>query len=708
MTAIALALISRDILIADFERSDYGSWTVTGTAFGSSPARGTLPDQMHVSGYRGQGLVSSFNGGDATTGTLTSPPFKIDRRYISFLIGGGKDLETTAVWLTVDGRPVRKATGPNDRPGGSEALAPAYWDVGELLGKEARIRVIDRATGGWGHVNLDHIVETDKKPVVAVPLVKRTFGGSGRFLNLPIKDGAPLRRVSLVVDGKVVVNNNIGIADGDPDWWAPMDLGDADGPVTLEVADALDDVLKSVSRSAKPRGMKNLYRERLRGQFHFSPARGWTNDPNGLVYYKGEYHLFFQHNPYGWSWENMHWGHAVSKDLIHWVELPDALEPDKEGTIFSGSAVVDQDNTAGFGRDAQVLAYTSAGDKFTQSLAYSTDGRHYTKYAGNPVLPEITNGNRDPKVIWYRPTQRWIMSLYVEENGKHKIVFHSSPDLKHWTREGEVEGFFECPDLFPLLLDGDPGSMKWILTAANSEYMVGSFDGHTFRAETPKLPGVRGQGFYAAQTFSGMPTVHDLPLGRRVQIGWLQTATPGMPFNQSMSLPNELRLVTTVDGPRMTWTPVREFAQLRKTVDGKPDETIDVPSPVKWVRKVPVETEIVATLVPSKGCLVDIDLGGAKITYDAALEELTVDGRKAKAVLHDGKIDLRIFVDRASLEVYALGGLLYMPFPHLTPLDDNVLSICPSRGRLSLEGFTSYQLASIWPRRTQPEAESQA
>jgi sucrose-6-phosphate hydrolase SacC (GH32 family) len=174
--------------------------------------------------------------------------------------------------------------------------------------------------------------------------------------------------------------------------------------------------LARIEQSDAIKNIEDLYREPKRGLFHFSPKRGWNNDPNGCVYYNGEYHLFFQHNPYGWSWGNMHWGHAVSKDLVHWEEIGDVLLPDEMGPMFSGSAVVDSKNTSGFGKDGQaplVLIYTAAGNPTVQGIAYSTDGRNFTKYSGNPVLGQVTGGNRDPKVIWDEANQRWVMVLYV-------------------------------------------------------------------------------------------------------------------------------------------------------------------------------------------------------------------------------------------------------------------------------------------------------
>ncbi|MCZ7639187.1 MAG: glycoside hydrolase family 32 protein [Verrucomicrobia bacterium] len=341
--------------------------------------------------------------------------------------------------------------------------------------------------------------------------------------------------------------------------------------LTLEVDKLPEDstALSAIENSDTIKGGEDLYREPLRGQFHFSARRGWNNDPNGLAFFNGEYHLFFQHNPYGWGWGNMHWGHAVSRDLVHWRELGDVLLPDELGPMFSGSAVVDWQNTSGLGQPGQpplVLIYTAAGNPTVQCIASSTDGRTFTKYPGNPVLGQITGGNRDPKVIWHAPTRRWVMVLYVTlPQDKHTVHFFTSPNLRDWTLASITEGIpgsnylYECPDFFELPVDGNAAHTKWVLSAANSEYAIGTFDGTTFRPEHNRLPGHRGRGFYAAQTYSDIPPAD----GRRILIGWFQTETRGMPFNQSMTIPLELQLTATGEGPRLTFTPVRELDGLR-------------------------------------------------------------------------------------------------------------------------------------------------
>lgn len=695
---------AEDLLIADFEGDTYGTWAATGEAFGPGPARGTLPGQMTVSGFKGQGLVNSFYHGDRTTGTLTSPEFKIERRYIGFLIGGGKDPAKLALQLLVGNQIERRATGPNEKPGGTEALAPDSWDVAEFIGQTARLRIVDEATGGWGHLNVDHIVQTDRKPPGLLRDARREFTATNRYLHLPIKNAQPTRRVTLLVDGQVAVRNDIALANETPDWWAPMDVGTWRGRKLALVVDRLPEdsaALRTIEQGDELKDAATLYREPLRGQFHFSPRRGWNNDPNGLVYFNGEYHLFFQHNPYGWSWGNMHWGHAVSRDLILWTELGDPLRPDDLGPMFSGSAVVDWNNSSGLGQDGKpplVLIYTAAGNPTVQCIASSTDGRRFTKFPGNPVLKQITAGNRDPKVMWHAPTKKWVMVLYVEWQKKHTVHFFTSPNLRDWTLASITDGIpgtgylFECPDFFELPIDDNPARKKWVLLAANSAYAIGTFDGARFSPEQTNLTGHRGRGFYAAQTFSDIPPTDS----RRIQMGWFQTETKGMPFNQSMTVPLELRLATTPDGPRLTFNPVPELEVLRTRAHRFNGATVrpDGDNPFAGVQAELMEVR--AEFSPGDASEIAFNVRGASISYHPKSQELTVNQHRAPAPLRHGRQRLTIYCDRTGLEIFASDGLTYVPMPFQPKPADRSLAATVKGGSIRFATLEVHELRSAW------------
>lgn len=694
-----------DVLIADFEGKDYGAWKVTGEAFGPGPARGTLPNQMPVSGYEGKGLVNSYYRGDDTTGTLTSPPFTIERKYINFLIGGGKYPGKACINLLVDGKIVRTATGPNDRPGGTERLDWHSWDVGELQGKSAVIEIVDRQKGGWGHINIDHIVMSDRKK--SLEPVRREIVVESRYLHFPVNHNASMRTVRLLVGGVLVREFQIELAEGDVDLWAFTEVSAFRGQrLAIETQlPAGSRALDAVCQGDAIKDADNLYREKYRPQFHFTPMRGWTNDPNGLVYYQGEYHLFFQHNPFGTKWGNMTWGHAVSPDLVHWTELGDAIHPDRRGTIFSGSAVVDHHNTAGFQTGDEkpiVCIFTSAGgtsawskdQPFTQSLAYSNDrGRSWTVYAGNPVLKHVVGSNRDPKVIWHEPTHRWIMALYLDKND---FGLFASPNLKEWVQLQTITmpDCAECPDFFPMPVDGDAKNVKWVFTAANGRYFVGDFDGKKFAPQSGPHEANWGGWYYAVQTYSDIPRSD----GRRIQIAWMNGGSyPGMSFNQQMNFPCEMTLRSLPEGLRICRNPVREIESLRVKTHAwgetavKPGE-----NPLASVKAELLDIE--AEIAPGQAAEVGFDLRGQRLVYSAKHRTLSFLGKSAPLAPIEGRVRLRILVDRTSVEVYANDGRVPMSFRWLPEPADRRLGWFVSGGTAKLCSLRVHELKSAWQR----------
>lgn len=659
LLAPAVAAADRkDVLVADFEGDTYGEgWKTTGTAFGTGPAKGTLKGQMSVSGHLGKGLVNSFLGGDDSTGTLTSPELTVDRKYVNFLVGGGKYPGKTCINLLVGGKVVRTATGPNDRPGGSEHLDWHSWDVAEFAGQKATVEIVDQQKGGWGHINVDHIVLSDTKK--QNELLTTTLDISQPYLLLPVKNKAPVRRVKFLVDGAVVREFDIELATGDSrDFWATADVSAFKGKkLTVEALLPSDVKLAGlVSPSERWADADAVYKEKHRPLFHFTSRTGWLNDPNGLVYADGAWHLFYQHNPFGREWGNMHWGHAASPDLFRWKEEGIALYPKKYGDwAFSGSAVVDKGNTSGWGTKEKpplVLAYTSTGRG--ECIAFSTDkGRTWTEYDKNPVVKHV---GRDPKLIWHEPTKSWVMAVYTEAEKKQWIAFYTSPDLKAWTFASRIDGFFECPDLFSLAVDGADarGASRWVLYAADGKYLLGDFDGKTFKPDFKEKKQLWYGRFYAAQTFDNAPAGKgEAP--RRVQIGWAQGVTfPGTPFNQQMAVPVELRLQAAPDGPRLTARVVEELQSLRETA-APAARLKDVSAKEPTVLAENLDAfEVICSARADRSFV--LDLRGTKLTYDADKKTLTCNGVTAPVDAAAGTVSLRVLVDRGSVEAFTGDG----------------------------------------------------
>lgn len=394
---------------------------------------------------------------------------------------------------------------------------------------------------------------------------ERTFTINKKYLNIPVYHQIDRSQMLFKLGNDVKRSFSIRLADNNPDYWIFCDMSEFENKVlTVSYPDGKDAGLKLIYQSDEIAGSDSLYNEQNRPQFHFTTRRGWNNDPNGLVYHEGQYHLFYQHNPYERDWGNLHWGHAVSKDLIHWEEMPVALYPDSLGMVFSGSAIIDYNNTAGFNKGktpATVAFYTSAATKQVQCLAWSLDnGCTFVKYEGNPIIDSKeqwgSGDTRDPKVFWYEPTKKWVMVLY-EKDG---LSIYNSDNLKKWTYKSHTSGFYECPELFELPVDGDVDKTKWVMCGAGGTYMIGRFDGEQFIPEYGKFQ--YASSIYAPQTYNNVPN------GRRIQLSWGRISHPGMPFNSMITFPTELTLRSTPNGIRLYSFPIKEL-ELLQTLRGK-------------------------------------------------------------------------------------------------------------------------------------------
>ena len=526
-----------------------------------------------------------------------------------------------------------------------------------------------------------------------------------KYLIIPVEEAMPDVQVSMIVSTREVKNFTVRLAVNKVDYFVPVDISAYRGQqVSLKFAVNHQGFRNSGIPLLNTEAIKQLSlsdtfdaanREPFRPVYHFTPAYGWMNDPNGLVYKDGEYHLFYQYNPYGSRWGNMTWGHAVSTDLNHWQHLPLAIEADALGAVFSGSAVVDVNNTAGFGAGAIVAIYTSASDAQMQSIAYSTDnGRTFHKYEGNPVLMADVKDFRDPKVFWHEATRRWIMALAVGQ----ELRIYSSPNLKEWTHEstfgqdqGAHGGVWECPDLFELPVEGTKET-RWVLLVninpggpfggSATQYFVGQFDGHRFVNDSPALTKWMdwGKDHYATVTWSNVPA------NRRLALAWMSNwqyanDVPTMQFRSANSVPRELSLFRIGKGKEtyLKSAPVKELLALRGAavshgsfaVKGsreipqllpQNDGTYEMLFTVKQTKK----GTFTLRLLNGQGeevCL-KVDMQAHTLTMDRGKSGQT-DFSKDFAVptvtqTEAGDLQLRLFVDKSSIEVFGNDGRFVM------------------------------------------------
>jgi len=709
--------MSDNVIIESFDTPSYDGWIREGRAFGDGPEVG---EDLHMVGVLGRGFATSVDyDNEPASGTMTSTPFLIEKESIHFLLGAHEihfmpgtfvGRENLQIQLLVDDKVVR-STSPDEY----HAMFWRGWDVSNFRGQMAQIRIMDNDERPWAHIDVDQIVMNDI-PVDGL-LAERRLTVTKPKLNFPVNEKYGRYYLELWVEGKQVRGLDVALAPEDIDYWVVTDLSAWQGKEviirTRQYAEHNPDILDRISFADRIIDAENIYQEKLRQQFHFSSKRGWLNDPNGLVYYDGEYHLFYQHNPFGWDHSrndyNKTWGHAVSTDLVHWKELPGAIHPDHLGPIYSGSAIVDFENTSGFqsGEDPPIICiYTSAGgrspwsinEKFTQSLAYSNDrGRTFTIYEENPVQKNLDYINRDPNAIWHEPTKRWIILLHFDEQA---MVFFTSKDLKTWQKQSEFDShdLVDCPELFELPVDGDTTNKKWVIYGGSGAYHIGNFDGKHFTPETELIKYNLGNAFYASQTFSNAPD------NRRIQMAWALIPTPGMPFNMSMLFPVELTLKTTDEGIRVFAYPVKEIANLHSKTHTWNDRILkneeDILSEVNGGLY-----DIDAEFQVDDGDVFGFQINGLTLTYNFNKQKLTCGEEEAALEPVNGRIKLRILADRMSVEVFANDGRVYMPLrsEHIlthaglnSVKNAEKISILNKSGDTNIHYLKVSELKSIW------------
>lgn len=560
-----------------------------------------------------------------------------------------------------------------------------------------------------------------------------TLKAGKKFLLLPIQDNAPEGKVYIVMNNHSMSGQsmNIRLAREKVDYYIPLDLSAYIGKnISIDVQGMPANSL-CWNKIKTSDTFDTTNRESYRPVFHHTPAYGWMNDPNGMFYKDGVYHLYYQHNPYGATWGNMHWGHSTSTDLVNWEFQGDAIFPDAWGTIFSGSCVVDHDNTSGFGKGAVIAFYTSAkptpwGDCQTQSMAYSLDnGQTFTKYEQNPIVTSAERDFRDPKVFWYAPGKHWVMMLAV---GQHMDIY-SSKNLKDWKKEssfgykqGAHGGVWECPDLIELPIEGTK-EKKWVLICnlnpggpfggSAAQYFVGSFDGKTFTNESPTLTKWLdwGKDNYATVTWNNAPN------GRCIALGWMsnwqyQDVLPTKQYRGSNTIARDLTLYRQNGELYLKSTPSPEIESIRngKRSFGafKVKDTYEIPEllednqgayEIEMTIKNAGAQAIRITLANDKGEKTEMHFDmqrkqfitdrsqSGNIGFSPSFPSVTV-----APISETGEMTLRLFVDKSSIEAFGEEGKYVMTNLIFPSQPYNRMQFISERGSCTIKILNIYKL----------------
>ena len=504
-----------------------------------------------------------------------------------------------------------------------------------------------------------------------------------KCLLLPVQESAEMSNIKVIAGNKQMKSLNVRLAMNKVDYYVPFYLDEFNEEKTLALDIHVNGNYRNDGGISTFTCWKNIKtaesfdttnHEQYRPLYHHTPAYGWMNDPNGMFFKDGVWHLYFQHNPYGSQWENMTWGHSTSTDLIHWTFQGDPVQPDAWGAIFSGSSVVDKNDTAGFGENAIVALYTSAGENQTQSMAYSTDnGKTFTKYDGNPIITSNVPDFRDPHMFWNEDIKKWNMILAAGQ----QMNIYSSDNLKDWKFEssfgaeyGSHGGVWECPDLMKMKVRGTDKE-KWMLVCninpggpsggSATQYFVGDFDGHKFTCESkPEVTKWMdyGKDHYATVTFDNAPN------GRHVALAWMSNwqyanQVPTMQYRSANSIPRDLGLFEYKGNTYCSVTPSEEITAARSK---KPSKSLSEACEMV----VNLKGDATITLSNSKGEKVVMTYKAKDETFsmDRTLSGKTDFSSDFAAITTApvyGKMNkLRIFIDKSSIEVFDNDGKMAM------------------------------------------------
>ena len=509
-----------------------------------------------------------------------------------------------------------------------------------------------------------------------------------KYLIFPVNTLSTKKVLTFKRNDETVYQLNIKLDNLNPNFYSYIDVSRYMG----QVIDILvTPEIKLEFCEADEMNIDNLYQEPIRPQVHFTTKNGWINDPNGLIYIDGVYHMFYQHNPAEPSWGNMHWGHAESHDLIHWEEKDVALFPDKRGTMFSGSAILDDKNILGKNVEnnkAALLFYTTR-PPYCQHMSYSTDNfKTIIPYSEKPIVPTIEGGNRDPKVVFCDELDCYLMALYLTDDIYCILKSHNMIDWIELQRI-QLQGDNECPDLFPLY--DSEGTHKWIFIGAHDKYLVGNFENGKFVAEQPVLSLHYGTSAYAGQTFSNLPN------NRIVRVVWDRWGVPAYNFSGQMGIPMEMSLSKFEGIYYLQANPVEEVEGIYKNSKIYDNVSLTAESVFRE------NLEYTAHMVKLKGKSLDsgvmnMSLFGRNISFDFDNNIMNIGECTAPISLTHLRLDITILVDRCSMEVFSDGGKIFMScLSQDTVSDFNLpyLTIQVDK-KMILENIEIHSLDSIW------------